>query len=138
MDTPNYWDIDENQEASEFESSLQASEKKLEPTKTLNFQKPKSEIATLENVASKFPSFILPSIQKAHVFKEVHKYPRFEEELFATNSSGYVLDLDMSTNPAESIRIWIGTLYQMQVTTRLDNISIFALAEKRMAGIVYD
>ena len=26
----------------------------------------------------------------------------------------------------------------MQVTTRLDNISIFALAEKRMVGIVYD
>ena len=138
MDTPNYLDIDEKQEESRVESSVQASEKKLEPAKSLNFQKPKSEIATLENAATKFPSFILPSLQKARVFREVPKYPRVEEDLFATNSSGYVLDLDKSKNPTESIGVWIGALYQMQVVSRLDNISIFALAEKRMAGIVYD
>jgi len=80
----------------------------------------------------------MPSIQKENFVKEVQKYPRIEEDLFASNSSGYILDLDKSTNPAESIRIWIGALYQMQVTTKLDKMSIFVLAEKRMAGIVYD
>ena len=58
--------------------------------------------------------------------------------MFATNATGYVLEFDKSTNPAESIRAWIGALYKMQVVSRLDNISIFALAEKRMDGIVYD
>ena len=135
MDTPNYWDVDENQEESGIESSAQAAERtanerKLETSKPLNFKKPKSEIATLENAATKFPSFILPSLQKAHVFKEIPIYPRVEEDLFATNSGGYVLDLDKSSNPAESIRVWIGALYQMQVVSHLDNISIFALAEK--------
>jgi len=129
MDITNNWDIDEKQEGSEFESSTQA-EHRLEPVKSINFQKPESEIATLENAASKFPSFILPSLQMAHVFHEALKYRRIEEDLFAANSTGYVLDLDKSTNPAESTRIWIGALYQMQVVSRLDNIYIFALAEK--------
>ena len=130
MDTPNYWDIDEKQEASEAESSEKQQEKKLEPTKPLNFERPKSEVATLENFASKFPSFILPSLQKAHFFQEIAKYPSVEEDFFATNSSRYVLDLDKSTNPAKSIRVWIDVLYQTQVVSRLDNISIFSLAEK--------
>jgi len=67
MDTPNYWDIDEKQKGSEAESSAQA-EHRLEPAKSLNLHKSKSEVATLENAASKFPSFILPSLQKAHMF----------------------------------------------------------------------
>ena len=99
-------------------------------------RKTKAEIVTLENAASKFPSFILPSIQKANFVKEVQKYPRIEEDLFVSNSSGYILDLDKSTNLAESIQICIGALYQMQVTTKLDNMSIFVLAEKRMARII--
>lgn len=88
---------------------------------------------TLEKVASKFPSFILPSINnqnKAHILKEVSKYPRIKEDPFSANTNGYVLDLDNSSNPGESIRICIGALYQMQVTTKLDNISIMILAEK--------
>ena len=136
MDTPKYWDVDEKQEESGVESSAQASkrktsERKLEPAQSLNFQKPKSEIATLENAATKFPSFILPSLQKAHVFKEIPKYPRIEEDLFATNATGYVLDLNKSSNPTESIRIWIGALYQMQVVSKLDNILFFPLLKKR-------
>jgi len=99
--------------------------------------KNKGELATSENAATLFPSFIMPSLQKANVFKQP-KYPRVEEDLFPTNSSGYVLDLDKSMNPTESIRVWIGALYQMQVVSKLDNFSIFLLAEKRMAGTVYD
>jgi len=98
MDTPNFWDIDEMQEGSEdIESSAQAFENKLEPVKSPNFQKPKSEIATLENVASKFPFFILPSLQKAHVLREAPKYPRIEEDLFVANATRYVLDLYKSS-----------------------------------------
>jgi len=96
---------------------------------------------TLEQAATKFPFFILPSINnqnKTHILKEIAKYPRIEEDLFAANSSGYILDLDNSSNPGESIRVWIGALYQMQVTTKLDNVSIMILAKKRMAGIVFD
>src|SRR5699024_3595699 len=68
----------------------------------------KNEIMTLEKEASKFMSFILPSIQnqnKAHFVKEISKNPRIEEDLYATNTSGYVLDLDKSSNLGESIRI---------------------------------
>lgn len=101
-------------------------------------RKSKAKIVTLENAASKFPSFIMPSIQKANFVKEVQKYPRIEEDLFASCCSSYILDLDKSTNPDESIRVWIGALYQMQVTTKLDNISIFVLVEKRMTRIIYD
>lgn len=96
---------------------------------------------TLDQAASKFPSLILPSINnqnKAHILKEVNKYPRVEEDLYVANTSGYILDLDSSSNPGESIRIWIGALYQMQITTKLDNVSIMVLAEKHMTGIVYD
>lgn len=96
---------------------------------------------TSDQVASKFPSFILPSKNnqnKDHVFKEVSKYLRVEEDFYAANASGYVLDLDNSSNPGESIRIWIGASYQMQVTTKLDNVSIMVIVEKRMTGIVYD
>lgn len=141
MSTPNFW----NQEA------IEASTSENQKTSTKSFYKPpikeqfqdkprksKSEIVTLENVAAKFPSFILLSIQKANFIREIPKHPRIEEKLFATNTSGYILDLDKSTNPGESIRIWIGALYQMHVTTKLDNVSILVLAEKRMAGIVYD
>lgn len=96
----------------------------------------------LDQAASKFPSFILPSISnqnKSHVLKEVPKYPRIEEYLYVANTSGYILDLDNSSNPEESIRIWIGALYQMWVTTKLDNVSIMVLAEKKkMARILYD
>lgn len=66
------------------------------------------------------------------------KYPKVEEDLFPANTSGYVLDLDKSTNASDSIRVWIGALYHMQITAKLDNHSIFTLAEKRMTGIVYD
>jgi len=64
-------------------------------------RKPKAEIVTLENTASKFPYFIMPSIQKENFVKEVQKYPSIEENLFASNSSGYILNLEKSTNPVE-------------------------------------
>lgn len=104
MDVPQNWDNSESQEESDVESTSQVGYK-LETTKPAKVQKNKSEIATLENAATMFPSFILPSLQKANVFREANKYPRIEEDLFPANSSGYVLDLDQSKNPAESIRI---------------------------------
>lgn len=96
---------------------------------------------TLDQDASKFPYFILPSINnqnKAHILKEVNKYLRVEEDLYVANTSGYILDLYNSSNPGELIRIWVGALYQMQITTKLDNVSIMVLVEKRMTGIFYD
>jgi len=56
----------------------------------------KKEVMTLDHAASKFPSFILSSINnqnKAHMLKEVNNYPRVEKDLYATNTSGYILDL---------------------------------------------
>nr|AXB54821.1 polyprotein [Pinus nigra virus 1] len=150
MSAPNYWDLEEEEEREAAETSAGEGTSRdtgkltSESSKTFKAEKPfesKKEVMTLEQAAIKFPSFIMPSIKnqnKAHILKETVKYPRIEEDLFASNSSGYILDLDNSSNPGESIRIWIGALYQMQVTTKLDNISIMILAEKRMAGIVFD
>lgn len=149
MEPPSLWEFEEPEEEP-AESSVQAeeTEKKISKGKEKVFektyesspliQKPKSELATLEDAAKKFPSFIRPSLQKAHIFRDQYKYPRIEEDLFSTSASGYVLDLERSKNPAESIRIWIGYLYQMQSIPKLNNESIFYMAEKRMAGIVYD
>lgn len=128
MEVPQNWATSESQEEDVAESSSQVGHK-IERPKPVIVHKNKSELATLENAATLFPSFIMPSLQKANVFTEA-KYPRVEEDLFPTNSSGYVLDLDKSKNPAKSIRIWIGALYQMQVVSKLDNYSIFLLAEK--------
>lgn len=136
MDIPQNWVTSESQDDNIDESSSQVGHK-LEMPKPVHVHKNKSELATLENAATLFPSFIMPSLQKANVFTEA-KYPRVEEDLFPSNSSGYVLDLDRSKNPTESIRVWIGALYQMQVVSKLDNYSIFLLAEKRMVSIVYD
>jgi len=135
MEIPQKWETSDSQEEEAESSNSQVSftVDKSKPTMYKN----KSELATFENAATLFPSFIMPSLQKANRYKEP-KYPRVEEDLFAANSSGYILDLDKSTNPAESIRAWIGALYQMQVVSKLDNFSIFMLAEKRMAGIVWD
>ena len=100
---PQNWDTSESQEENIAECSSQVGHK-IEMQKPVIFHKNKSEFATLENAATLFPSSIMPSLQKANVFKE-SKYPRVEEDLFPTNSSGYVLDLDKSKNPAKSIRV---------------------------------
>ena len=147
METPNYWEFEEIEDSA-IESSAQAtakgkdkpssstknifSEKSLE---SAQIHKSKSELATLEDAAKKFPSFILPSLQKAHFVREQTKYPRIEEDLFATSSTGYVLDLEKSRNPAESIRVWIGSLYQMQVISKLNNESIFILLRKEWLAL---
>lgn len=109
MEIPQNWDTNESQEEHVAESSSQVGHK-IEIPKPAIIHKNKSEVTTLENAATLFPSFIMPSLQKANVFKKP-KYPRVEEDLFPTNSSGYVLDLDKSKNLAESIRVWIGALY---------------------------
>lgn len=91
----------------------------------------------LEDAAKKFPSFIRPSLNKALVFHSIPKYPKVEEDLMASNSNGYILELDHTNNPEYLIRVWIGTLWKMKITTKLDNVAIFNLAEKIMIGIVY-
>lgn len=128
MEIPQKWETSDSQEEV-VESSNSQIGFRVENPKLNTGHRNKSELATFENAANLFPSFIMPSLQKDNRYKEP-KYPRVEEDLFATNSSGYVLDLDKSTNPAESIRIWIGALYEMQVVSKLDNLSIFLLAEK--------
>ena len=120
MSTPNFWDLEEEEdkrkttassagEGTSRDTGKLTSETKS--TKSFKVDKPfesKKEVMTLEKVASRFPSFIFPSINnqnKAHILKDVTKYPRIEEDLFAANTSGYILDLDNSSNPGESIRI---------------------------------
>jgi hypothetical protein len=92
----------------------------------------------LEDAAKLFPDFIRPSVNKAHVVKQVGRIPKIEGDLMATNPSGYVLDLDESETPEDAIRVWVGSLHQIQLTNKLDNWNIFAMAERRMAGMVYD
>lgn len=126
MSAPNYWDLEEEEEEKEAAetsvgegTSRDTGKLTSVSSKNVKTEKPfesKREVISLEQAAIKFPSFILPSIKnqnKAHIMKEAVKYPRIEEDLFASNTSGYVLDLDDSSNPGESIRIWIGALYQM-------------------------
>lgn len=110
MEIPSRWETSESQEEAETSgrevaesSNSQISTKKDIP-KFSSLFKNKSDLATIENAATLFPSFIMPSLQKANQNKDP-KYPRVEEDLFHTNSSGYVLDLNKSTNPAESISI---------------------------------
>lgn len=151
MSAPNYWDQEEEESeeavtANSEEESTSKNTGKLtsEKKEAYKIDKPfvsKKEVMTLDQATSKFPSFILPSINnqnEAHILKEVNKYPCVEEDLYAANTSGYILDLDNSSNPRESIRIWIGALYHMRITTKLDNVSIMVLAKKCMTGIVYD
>lgn len=84
----------------------------------------------LEEVAKKFPNFIRPSLNKAHIFHSVPKYPKMEQDLMEPNSNVYMLYSDHSENPEDSIRVWIGALWKMQLTSKLDNAPIFILAEK--------
>jgi len=120
MSAPNYWDQEEEEAVtatSAEESTSKHTGKITSERETYKTNKPfvsKKEVMTLEQATSKFPSFILPSINnqnKAHILKEVNKYPRVEEDMYAANTSGYILDLDNSSNPGESIQIWISALY---------------------------
>ena len=121
ISTPNYWDLEEDEEDRKEAAQSSAGEgtsidvgkltSDTKSSKTFKIDKPfesKKEVMTLEQAVAKFPSFIFPSINnqnKAHILKEINKYPRIEEDLFAANSSGYILDLDNSSNPGESIRV---------------------------------
>jgi hypothetical protein len=67
----------------------------------------------LEDAAKLFPDFIRPSVNKAHVVKQVGRIPKIEGDLMATNPSGYVLDLDESETPEDAIRVWVGSLHQI-------------------------
>jgi hypothetical protein len=91
---------------------------------------------SLDEVAKLFPAFIRLSINKVHILKQVQKYPRVEEDLMVASSSSYVLDLDNFDHPEYSIRVWIGILYQMKITNKLDGLTIFTLVEIKMIGIV--
>ena len=99
MEVPQKWETSDSQEERAESSSSQIGFR-IEKPQSSTFHKNKSELATFENATTLFPSFIMPSLQKSNVFKEP-KYPRVDEDLFATNSSGYVLDLDKSRNPSE-------------------------------------
>eukprot|EP01018_Ginkgo_biloba_P011618 Gb_40222 [translate_table: standard] len=58
---------------------------------------------------------------------------KLQTDLYAQSTQGYVIDLDGSKNPVESIKVWIGSLQKIQLVSRLANQSVFALTEKNMA-----
>ena len=78
MDVPQKWETSDSQEEIVESSSIQIGPK-LEMPRSATVHKNKSELATLENAATLFPSFIMPSLQKANVFKEPSEFEDVED-----------------------------------------------------------
>ena len=68
LELPQNCDTSESQEENVAESSSQVGHK-IETQKPVIVHKNKSELATLENAATLFPSFIMPSLQKQMYLK---------------------------------------------------------------------